>query len=152
MSDHASRVANVRVLRDELGQLAANVSSSIRRYAKTALGMPAPTNVCNAARMAEYDALALDASRDEEVATAEERLADGVITTAALAALDALPQDQCAESDDLVTSVYRFCRELSCQRKWVMKKVKDMVREAHYSSWMRQCCGARRRGRTAVIA
>ena len=81
--------------------VAANVSSSIRSYAKTArklqlcrrqaLGLPAPTNVCNAARMAEYDALALDASRDEEVAAAEETLADGVITTAALAALDAIP-------------------------------------------------------------
>ena len=29
---------------------------------------------------------------------------------------------QCAESDDLVASVYRFCRELSCQRKWARRR------------------------------
>ena len=67
--------------------VAANVSSSIRSYAKTArklqlcrrqaLDVPAPSHG--------------DASRDEEVAAAEETLADGVITTAALAALDAIP-------------------------------------------------------------
>ena len=72
--------------------VAANVSSSIRSYAKTArklqlcrrqaLDVPAPSHG--------------DASRDEEVAAAEETLADGVITTAALAALDAIPQDHSA--------------------------------------------------------
>ena len=29
---------------------------------------------------------------------------------------------QCAESDDIVASVYRFCRELSCQRKWARRR------------------------------
>lgn len=58
-------------------QLYAKTARKLQLCRRQALDVPAPSHG--------------DASRDEEVAAAEETLADGVITTAALAALDAIP-------------------------------------------------------------
>ena len=128
--------------------VAANVSSSIRSYAKTArklqlcrrqaLDVPAPSHG--------------DASRDEEVAAAEETLADGVITTAALAALDAIPQDHSARRVTISWHLSIGFVESSPARGSGQEEgqghgaggQKKVL--AHYSTWML------RRGRTAVEA
>ena len=160
----------VQALRGELGELAQRHMSSIRGYSaiarslqlcrRAALGLPEPTNVCNAARLAEYDALAGEAdatgdegARDEEVASAEESLAEGLLELHDTGATDAVNEAACDEHESLISSVDRVRGELSCQRKWVLKKVSEMVREAkkvltHYNSWMRKCGGRNRRNRT----
>ena len=165
----------VRRLRDELGVMARQHITSIRGYAAIArqmqacrrlqLGLPAPSNRCDAARLAEYDRLGgMDATavpnateeeiEDEALGAANEVVADGVIELHADGSLEAINETDCDTFEGLAADVDRARGELSCQFKWVMKKVSEMLREAkrvlvHYNSWMRRCGGVNRNGRTA---
>jgi hypothetical protein len=165
----------VNTLREELGSLARRHMASYREYAaigrsmqmcrRQAMGLPPPSNVCNKARLAEFDALAgfgasadgaavNESAKEELVTSAEEALADSLLEVHEMGATDAVNESSCDDHEDLVSSVDRARGELSCMRKWVMKKVSAMLKEAkkvllHYNSYWRKCGGRNRRGRSS---
>jgi hypothetical protein len=83
--------ASTVACQDELGLMARQRFDQIKAYAavcrslqvcrREALGLPAPSNTCDKARLAEYDSLAFgdEEVADDEVASSEEAMADGLL-------------------------------------------------------------------------
>ncbi len=131
-------LAQVSRLRDELATLAQQHMASIRGYAAIArqmqlcrrnvLGLPPPSNRCDAARLAEYDRLAglevegganatEEALKDDALGEADEVVADGVLELHHGGSLEAINQTDCETHEDLIGDVDRARGEFSCQRK-----------------------------------